>query len=210
MTEYIKGIIKNIFNPAVSLFAIVDSKSYISSKAKINRGVKIVNSTMERYTYIGGGSLIINTDVGAFCSIANNVCTGLAGHTLNFISTSPIFTESINGTGHSWISSNISTPEDKRITIGNDVWIGHGVIILNGANIGDGAVVAAGAVVTKDVEPYAIVGGVPAKLIRYRFNKDIIKSLLEMKWWLWSDDRLKSNITMFQNKLSTPPPFNML
>ena len=83
-------------------------------------------------------------------------------------------------------------PKLKKTIIGNDVWIGQRVVVKSGCRIGDGAVVGAGAVVTKDVPPYAIVGGVPAKVIRMRFSEDIIERLKEIKWWDYSDDRLKA------------------
>ena len=85
----------------------------------------------------------------------------------------------------------------KRLTIGNDVWIGANVYIKNGIVIGDGSVIAAGAVVVKDVPPYAIVGGVPAKIIRYRFPQDIIDGLLTIKWWNWSDEELQAKQPFF-------------
>ena len=84
-----------------------------------------------------------------------------------------------------------------QVIIGNDVWIGANVIILPGVNIGHGAVIAAGAVVTKDVEPYAIVGGVPAKLIKYRFNAEERQKLLSIAWWNWSLDKIEKNIELF-------------
>lgn len=201
MINYLKGLLKNLNNPAVSLLALVDNRCDISRKAKINRFVKMVNSTIGRYSYIGGGSLIINTDIGAFCSIASDVCTGLAGHTMTMVSTSPIFTEKYNGTGHTWSDRDIFTGKRKRIRIGNDVWIGHGAKILNEVTIGDGAVIAAGAIVTKDVEPYAIVGGVPAKAIRYRFSKEMRENLLASEWWNLKDELLIQNIKSFQSEL---------
>lgn len=215
MIGYIKGFLTNLFNPAVSPIAIVDDRCKINKKAKINRGAKIVNCTVGRYSYIGGGSLIINADIGSFCSIANDVCIGLATHTLSFISTSPIFTEIKNGTGHSWATTNVHAKVNKRIVIGNDVWIGHGAKILNGAKVGDGAVIAAGAIVTKDVAPYAIVGGVPAHIIRMRFPENIINKLLNFKWWNLPESVLKGNIKAFQtdrinNSLINnvlPPPY---
>jgi len=197
MIGYIKGFFKNIGNSAVSAFALVDSRSKISKSAKINRGVKVVNSTLGRYSYVGGGSWVIGADIGCFCSIACNVYIGLAGHTLDLLSTSPIFTEVHNGTGHTWVDSDEFAYKNKRTIIGSDVWIGHGAKIISGVSVGHGAVIATGAVVTKDIPPYAIVGGVPAKLIRYRFHDSIIKKLLNLKWWEWPDETIKSNISIF-------------
>ena len=88
------------------------------------------------------------------------------------------------------------------MTIGNDVWIGENAVILGGISIGDGAVIGAGAIVTKDVPPYTIVGGVPAKKIRSRFPDDIVKMLLKIQWWNLEEDILKENIYFFQQNLS--------
>ncbi len=87
--------------------------------------------------------------------------------------------------------------KNRAVTIGNDVWIGADVIILPGVKISDGAILAAGSVITKDVDAYAIVGGVPAKLIKYRFDKDIIERFMKIKWWDWSIDEIEKNIELF-------------
>lgn len=102
-----------------------------------------------------------------------------------------------NGTHHSWTNEELYYTA-PNVKIGNDVWIGYGVTIVNNVTVGDGAVIAAGSVVTKDVPPYAIVGGVPAKTIRYRFDEEVCKILLELEWWNFPEDILKVNIHLFQ------------
>lgn len=194
---YFKGLLRNLRNPAVSLLAMIDEKSKVDPKARINRFVKIVNSSVGRYSYVGPGSWIINTEIGSFCSIACDVHIGLAQHTLDFLSTSPIFTERYNGTGHSWTYKDYVKPMQKT-RIGNDVWIGEGAKIMPGLTIGNGAVIGTGAIVTHDVEPYAIVAGIPARLIRYRFDKETIESLLKTPWWNFGEEILKLNILQFQ------------
>lgn len=112
-----------------------------------------------------------NLEIGKFCSIADNVTILLGGeHKLDTISSFPFSLE-----------KNRFSKGD--VIIGNDVWIGYGATILSGVSIGDGAVIAANSIVTKDVEPYAIVGGVPAKTIKYRFDEKTIDKLLKLKWW---------------------------
>lgn len=94
-----------------------------------------------------------------------------------------------------------STPE--KVVINNDVWIGMKSTIMGGVTVGNGAIIAAHSVVTKDVPPYAVVGGVPAKIIKYRFTEDIIEGLQKSEWWNQPDDVLRENITVFQQELNT-------
>lgn len=197
MIKYILGLLINFFNPAVSILAWIDNKSSVDRKAKVNRSAKIFHSTIGRYSYVGKRSSLVNAEVGAFCSIAPDVCVGMGTHDLAKLSTSPLFTEKYNGTGHSWVEQ---TPFPfEKVIVGNDVWIGERTMIMGGKKVGDGAVIGAGAVVTKDVPPYAIVGGVPAKVIRYRFPDEIIARLEASKWWNLPDDVLKNNISLFQS-----------
>lgn len=129
--------------------------------------------------------------IGKFCSIAcgTKFLFNCANHTLKSLSTYtfPLFYEE-------WEleKSNITTAWDNKgdIVIGNDVWIGYEAVIMAGVHIGDGAIIAARAVVTKDVPPYTIVGGTPAKEIRKRFDAEVIEQLLIQKWWDWSTDKI--------------------
>jgi acetyltransferase-like isoleucine patch superfamily enzyme len=151
------------------------------------------------YTYLGGRETFIRhvSSIGRFCSIASNVIAGQVEHPTDFISASPVLTGFDEFGDLSWfydrnrvfVSKGISTLQAsmsnriEKIKIGNDVWIGEGAFIRRGVTLGDGAIVAARAVVTKDVPPYAIVGGTPARVLRYRFEPDVIAKLLALQWW---------------------------
>lgn len=138
--------------------------------------------------------------IGKFCSIACGakfIFTS-ANHTLKSLSTYPfpLFFEE-------WDldKANVTDSWDNKgdIVVGNDVWIGYEAVIMSGVTIGDGAIIGTRAVVTKDIPPYTIVGGVPAKPIRKRFAEDIVASLLEIKWWEWETEKIKRNISAIQN-----------
>ena len=198
MLKYLLGFFLNLFNPAVSFFAKIDNKSRISRKAKVYGHVQLSNATMGDYSYIGRNSRLIHADVGKFCSIGGQSAIGMGTHTLDKLSTSPIFTEEHNATTHSWVKQSTVEPF-KRTTIGNDVWIGQRVMIMGGVTVGDGAVIGAGAIVTKDVPPYAIAVGVPARVMRFRFSETQIEALMKLKWWDISKGILQQKINLFQN-----------
>lgn len=152
------------------------------------------------YPYVNNDRL----KIGKFCSIANGakfIFNG-ANHTLGSLSTYPFPV-----LGEEWgLQTPVKEAWDNKgdIVVGNDVWIGFEAIIMAGVTIGDGAIIGSRAVVTKDVEPYSIVGGVPARLIRKRFSDEKIAQLLEMKWWDWDEEKIKSNLNkiMDVNKMS--------
>lgn len=191
--------IQSIFLRSIAFSARVEY-SQVSRKARVWDGCKLYHSSIGDYSYIGQNARLIHAHVGKFCSLAGAGAYGMGTHSLDYISTSSLFTASRNGTRIKW-TDKPSYEEFKEIHIGNDVWIGMRVMVMGGVNIGNGAVVAAGAVVTKDVPPYAIVGGVPARVIKYRFPEDVIAKLEASKWWTLDDDTLKSNIELFQKPL---------
>ena len=174
--------------------------SHIHKTARINSGATIVDSSIGRYSYTCYDDEIVNCEIGQFCSISDDVIIGGAEHPMNWVSTSPVF----QNVKHSGPKKRFAKHEFEgipRTVIGNDVWVGKRAIIKAGVNIGDGAVVGAGSVVTKDVPPYAIVAGVPAKIIRYRFDEETIAELLKVQWWNLSDGNLEKragNITNVQ------------
>ena len=141
--------------------------------------------------------------IGRYCSVAHGVNVGMSGHSTTFLSSSTLFKFNNNADffadfleirNSDWEAEmrqkNLQSWKKPLPIIGNDVWIGFGATILNGVTVGDGAVISAGSVVTSDVEPYAIVGGVPAKTIKKRFSEDIIDELIRIKWWEYSPELL--------------------
>lgn len=154
-------------------------------------------------SYIGANSVVIGK-IGRFCSIAENVHFLTLTHPVRgFVSTHPSFYSLKKQSGFTFAKSQMfdETPklegDEYSIVVGNDVYIGYGATIIGPCRIGDGAVIAAGAVVTKDVEPYAIVGGVPATTIKFRFDQEMIERLLETKWWSKDTDWIRKNSASF-------------
>ncbi len=157
------------------------------------------NCTLKNYVYIQHGGVITNASIGSFCSIGPNVRINPGNHPIHFVSTFPAFYSTRKQCQITFAKENIFD-ESGKVTIGNDVWIGANAIILDNISVGDGAVIAAGAVVNKDVEPYTIVGGVPAKPIKKRFSDEEIKQLIGFKWWDKDLDWLQENYRLFHNK----------
>jgi len=198
--HFLIGFFKNLFNKRISIFAFISSRSELDKTCVIYRGVKIKSGKVGAHTYISNNTDVENAEIGKFCSIADHCRIGMSGHSLQLLSTSPVFTQKKNALQESWVKEDVfkHKSEEERVYLGNDVWVGSHALINGGVHVGDGACIAAGAVVVKDVSPYAIVGGVPAKVLRYRFSTEIIEELLRLKWWDKKDVELKCNLTDFQ------------
>lgn len=157
----------------------------------IGKHASLREGSIGRASYVGDYTRIKNTTIGAFCSIGPDVILGgLGKHPVDHLSSHPAFYSNIGQSGLSF--SNIITFEEQAHTqVGNDVWIGARAVVLDGVMIGDGAIVAAGAVVVRDVPAFSVVGGVPAKVIRYRFQPDTIEALGRIRWWDLKDNALR-------------------
>jgi len=191
MIKYIWAkIIKKIRGSAIK-------NSKIHETSKVESGSNIINSIIDKHSFCGYDCDINNANIGSFCSIANGVIVGGGMHPIKWVSTSPVFYE-----GRDSVKAKFSEHrrEPVKVTmIGHDVWIGQNVIIKQGVNIGTGAIIGMGSVVTKNVSPYSIVAGVPAKIIRKRFDDNTIVELLNTKWWTYDDKKLVKYAKYFTN-----------
>jgi acetyltransferase-like isoleucine patch superfamily enzyme len=180
--------------------ARIDSGTEFAGHASLDAGARVFGSKVGRWTYFGDSALTIFADVGAFCSIAPHAIIGGGKHpTQGYVTTSPRFYSTICNPWGTFPGSMHLDSEVPRTFIGNDVWIGYSAVVLPGLRVGDGAVIGAGAVVTRDVEPYAIVAGVPARNLRFRFAPGDVEWLLDLRWWDWPDARLKELRPQFCN-----------
>ena len=162
--------------------------SQIHQSAAIESGSQIVGSVFGKHSYCGYDCIILNTRIGGFCSISDNVVIGGSQHPMHYVSTSPVFLahrDSVKAkfARHPYVNK-------PQTSIGHDVWIGSGAMIKGGIDVGTGAVIGMGSVVTRDVPPYAVVAGNPARIIKKRFSDEQIDKLLTSGWWDWDDDML--------------------
>lgn len=201
LIRLLQGILLPVLVPVLSQPVIRKGKStgyYLSRVTKKNTveghhtridfPYDLRDVTIGDYTYISVNSCISLTDIGKFCSIGPNFFCGWGIHPTDGISTSPLFYS--KKSPYSFSSEN-KIEDRKKIMIGNDVFFGANVTVLDGITIGDGAVIGAGTVISKDIPPYAIAVGSPVKIIKYRFDEETIRKLLEIKWWDFEEDELK-------------------
>ena len=191
-------MIKYLFFKLLKKIRLIGIKnSYVHRTSKIESGTTFISSSMDKYSFCGYDCDIVHTIIGSFCSIANNVKIGGGKHPIDWVSTSPVFYK-----GRDSVRKKFSKHERDNVIkthIGNDVWIGEGCIIKQGIKIGNGSVIGMGSVVTKDVEPYSIVGGVPARVLRFRFSNDLISKLMKSEWWNLDDNILSEASSYIQN-----------
>ena len=185
-TVYLQNVVRN---PSIIVGAYTIYNDFVEDPREFEK-----NNVLYQYP-VNGDKLII----GKFCSIACGAkfIFNSANHRLSSLSTYPfpIFYEEWN-----LQMKDVSKAWDNKgnIVVGNDVWIGYEAIILAGVTVGDGAVIGARAVVTKDVPPYTIVGGIPARIIRRRFDEETIHALLRIKWWNWRPEQIRKKIIFLQ------------
>ena len=191
----------------VSVDELVEGGCVISKSAIINKSLRLnspvhispqcqisSNTSIDKFTFLNWNAIVYqNVSIGSYCSIGRGVQIGLARHPVDWLST------------HSFQYSSVWFPKIKEYVdlprinkhlhhpetvVGSDVWIGNNALVLSGVRIGIGAIIGAGAVVTKDIPPYAVAVGSPAKIIKFRFSNSIIKQLLDSKWWLKNPSEL--------------------
>lgn len=175
-------------------------ETQIGAQCEVLAETYIEYSELGDFSYMGEHCCVADAQIGRFTAIANHVRIGAPNHPMDRASQHrftycPEYYDAQAERDNGFFAERRA----DRVIIGNDVWIGHGVIVLPGVAVGDGAVLAAGAVVTKDVPPYTIVGGVPAKVIHARFAADIAAQLQAIAWWNWPLEKLMANLADFQS-----------
>lgn len=164
---------------------------HIGSWTEVGANSVVVETTFDDYSYAAGDTQIIYTTIGKFCSIASHVRINPGNHPMERVTQHHMtYRRKQYGLGED-DQAFFEWRRAHHCTIGHDVWIGHAAIIMPGVKVGTGAVIGSGAVVTKDVAPYMIVGGVPAKLIRPRFPEQVAEKLLQIAWWDWDRETLE-------------------
>lgn len=194
---------KNRRNVKFGIGAQIDAKTKFEGKNRLGKFTSVKSSSLGYGSYIADNSRLSQTKIGRYTSIGRDVQVVGGRHPVSEgISTCPSFYSSHPQNGlllaqEPNFRELVRTENGYMVEIGNDVWIGSHCRILQGVTVGDGAVIACGAVVTKDVPPYSVVGGVPAKVLRYRFDDAAIEQLCQLQWWNWSKETLAARAHLF-------------
>ena len=172
-------------------------ESDLQDRVKVDRNNFILKTQIGAYTYTGQFTVIMHANIGKFCSISWGVTIGAGEHDYTKVTTHDFLYNSDYDLNDRSVAYDRF---EKHLTIGNDVWIGANVTVVRGVHVANGAVIGANSVVTKDVPPYAIVAGCPAKIIKYRFSEDIIKRLENVAWWDLSSEAIKRQYEVFASE----------
>ncbi len=176
---------------------VVDST--LGAWTAVYERASVAESTLGDYTYVMNDSSVIYAEIGKFCSIASHTRLNPGNHPLDRAALHHFSYRSVSyALGDDDDDDFFEWRRSHRVILDNDVWIGHGATVLPGVHIGTGAAVGAGAVVTRDVPPFAVVAGVPAKVIRFRFGKNVQDGLLRLAWWDWSHEKLQHALPDFR------------
>lgn len=187
---------ETFIHPSVKL-----RETVVGARCEILERSAVEYSTIGDASYLGHDCQVADTTIGKFCAIAAHVRIGPPNHPMERPSLHRFtYVPEYYDASKSRDAAFFAARRAARVTIGNDVWIGHGVTVLAGVTVGDGAVLAAGAVVVKDVEPYTIVGGVPGRVIRERFSREIATRLARIAWWDWPFEQVMERLDAFQSE----------
>ena len=168
------------------------TQSELGPWTAIGPNCSIAESTFGAYSYCAGDVAMIYSEVGKFCSLASHVRLNPGNHPMQRVTQHHMTYRRIQyGFGDTDDEAFFDWRRADKVTVGHDVWLGHGVLVMPGVSIGTGAVVGAGAVVTKDIAPYTIAVGVPAKPLRLRFPEEAIEKLMQIAWWDWNRELLE-------------------
>ncbi len=204
MLEFVRSRLKRLLLQRRHTGLVLGSRSEVSGSSfganvRIGADATIISSSFGDHSYIGPRATVVHAAVGRYCSMASDIQIGSGSHpSRGYVSSHPIFYLARPSIGWSFVDQDRFT-EFGTTSIGNDVWIGAKATVRDGVSIGDGAIIGAGAVVVKDVAPYSIVGGVPAKLLRMRFAEADIAFLLELRWWDCGEDWLREHAVYFDD-----------
>lgn len=200
-----KHKMQKVNNCIIEKGAYIDQSCILEGRSRFANRTKLFHCKVGKATYFNTGTELHHIKIGRYCSIGSNVKAITGRHpTFQFVSTHPAFFSTSKQAGFTYVEKNkfeeyLYVKDCYSVEIGNDVWIGSDARIMGGIHVGDGAIIAAGALVTKDVPPYAIVGGVPARVIKYRFDDNQVKKLLNIRWWDEDEEWIRKHSGYFED-----------